>query len=123
MMNTARLWKPGLPWSWRRRNDGFTRCAQGRFRRYGYFGGADYVPFRRHNFCVMGGKGAWVMTEKWQPYEPYVDMETGMAQLRALKMAGKLGEYAREREARLIQTYRRLIAALIAIIFLLAVFA
>jgi len=46
-----------------------------------------------------------------------------MAQLRALKMAGKFGEYAREREARLIQTYRRLIAALVAIIFLLAVFA
>ena len=63
------------------------------------------------------------MTEKWQPYEPYVDMETGMAQLRALKMAGKLGDYAREREARLMQTYRRLIAALVAIIFLLAVFA
>jgi hypothetical protein len=46
-----------------------------------------------------------------------------MAQLHALKMAGKLGEYARERDAQLIQTYRRLIAALVAIIFLLAVFA
>ena len=63
------------------------------------------------------------MTEKCQPYEPYVDMETGMAQLHALKMAGVLVEYAREREARLIQTFRRLIAALVAIIFLLAVFA
>jgi hypothetical protein len=38
-------------------------------------------------------------------------------------MAGKLGEYAKEREARLIKTFWRLIAALVAIIFLLAVFA
>ena len=71
----------------------------------------------------MGGKGAWVMTEKWHPYEPYVDMETGMEQRHVSEMAGKLGEYAREREARLIQTFRRLIAVLVAIIFLLAVFA
>jgi hypothetical protein len=75
------------------------------------------------------------MTEKREPYEPYAGMETGMAQLfakemadrlaheNALKMAGKLGEYAREREARLIQTFWRMIAALVAIIFLLAVFA
>jgi hypothetical protein len=63
------------------------------------------------------------MTEKWQPYEPYDDMETGMAQLHALKMAGKLGEYAREREASLIRRFWGLIAALFVIIFLLAVFA
>jgi hypothetical protein len=70
-----------------------------------------------------------------EPYEPLICAEAGMAQLHvkemadrlahenALKMAGKLGEYAREREARLIQTFWRLIAALVAIIFLLAVFA
>jgi len=63
------------------------------------------------------------MSEKQYPYTLYCDTETGMAQLHALKMAGKLGDYAREREARLMQTYRRLIAALVAIIFLLAVFA
>lgn len=62
------------------------------------------------------------MTEKSQPYEPYVDMETGMAQLHALKMAGTLGEYARQREASLIRIFGRLIAALLVIIFLMAVF-
>ncbi len=71
------------------------------------------------HFAVDYGKG----DEKRESYERYPDMETGMERRRASEMAGKLGEYAREREARLIQTYRRLIAALVAIIFLLAVFA
>ena len=69
-----------------------------------------------------------------EPYEPYADMETGMAQLYAkemadrlahegaLKMAGMLGEYARQRETSLIRTFWRLIAALLVIIFLMAVF-
>ena len=63
------------------------------------------------------------MSEKQAPYTPYCDIETGLRQLAVMEMAGKLGEYARDREARLIQTFRRLIAALVAIIFLLAVFA
>jgi hypothetical protein len=63
------------------------------------------------------------MSEKQAPYTLYCDTETGLRQLAVMEMAGKLGEYARERDARLIQTYRRLIAALVAIIFLLAVFA
>ncbi len=63
------------------------------------------------------------MSEKQAPYILYCDTETGMRQLAVLEMAGKLGEYAREREARLIQTFRRLIAVLVAIIFLLVVFA
>ena len=63
------------------------------------------------------------MSEKQYPYTLYCDTETGMAQLHALKMAGKLGEYAREREASLIRRFWGLIAALFVIIFLLAVFA
>jgi hypothetical protein len=63
------------------------------------------------------------MSDNRNPYTPYCDIETGLRQSAVMEMAGKLGEYAREREARLIQTFWRLIAALVAIIFLLAVFA
>jgi hypothetical protein len=63
------------------------------------------------------------MSEKQAPYTPYCDIETGLRQLAVMEMAGKLGEYAREREARLIRTFWRLIAALLVIIFLLAIFA
>ncbi len=63
--------------------------------------------------------GVVIMTVAREPYEPYCDMETGMAQLHALEMARKLGEHARERELRLIRTLWRLIWALGVIIFLL----
>ena len=63
------------------------------------------------------------MTAPREPYEPYIGGEAGMAQLHALHMAEKLGEYSRQREAKLIRTLWRLIGALVVIIFLLAVFA
>jgi hypothetical protein len=64
------------------------------------------------------GKG----DEKRESHERYPDMETGMERRRASEMAGKLGDYAREREAGLIRAFWWSIAVLVLIISLPAVF-
>jgi hypothetical protein len=64
------------------------------------------------------GKG----DEKRESYERYPDMETGMERRHASEMAGKLGDYAREREAGLIRAFWWSIAVLVLIISLPAVF-
>jgi hypothetical protein len=64
------------------------------------------------------GKG----DEKRESYERYPDMETGMERRHASEMAGKLGDFAREREAGLIRAFWWSIAVLVLIISLPAVF-
>jgi hypothetical protein len=63
------------------------------------------------------------MSEKWQSYEPYVDMEAGMAQLLALERARQFEDYTRNRQAALIRALWRVVGVQAVIIFLLAVFA
>ena len=63
------------------------------------------------------------MTAPRDPRDPLYDMESGMEQDAALEMAGKLGEYAREREAALISAFWWLVLALVIIFILQAVFA
>lgn len=57
------------------------------------------------------------------PHDPLYDMESGIKQDNASEMAGKLGEYARDREAALISAFWWLVLALVVIIILQAVFA
>ena len=63
------------------------------------------------------------MTAPRDPYEPWFDMETGAERHNASEMAGKLGEYAREREAALISAFWWSVLALVVITILQAVFA
>jgi hypothetical protein len=71
----------------------------------------------------VGGKGAWVMTEKYKPYYSYTVMEVGMDQLRALEMARQFEDYTKNRQEILIRALWRVVGVQAVIIFFLLVFA
>ena len=62
------------------------------------------------------------MTFPRDPHDPLYDMESGMEQDYTLEMAGKLGKYAREREAQLVRTFWWLLLVLVVLIIIQAVF-
>ena len=62
------------------------------------------------------------MTEKREPYEPYANMESGLAQQRALEMFRLFVDYTRNRQESLIRALWRVVGVQAVIIFLLLVF-